>query len=119
MPRSEAPHPPVTRTQLMPALTDEPDAELVARCQRGEAAAWRALVQRYQRLVYAVGRRAGLDEHATADIFQTVFARLVEHLPRLREGRGRFCPPRRPHTRANTQPDQLARRRPWQAGSSR
>jgi RNA polymerase sigma factor (sigma-70 family) len=27
----------------------------------------------------------GLDEHATADIFQTVFARLVEHLPRLRE----------------------------------
>ncbi len=69
----------------MPALTDEPDSELVARCQRGEAAAWRALVQRYQRLVYAVGRRAGLDEHATSDIFQTVFTRLVEHLPRLRE----------------------------------
>ena len=42
------------------ALTGEPDAELVARCQRGEAAAWRALVRRYQRPVYAVGRRAGL-----------------------------------------------------------
>lgn len=69
----------------MPDLTEETDADLVARCQRGEAAAWRVLVLRYQRLVHAVGRRAGLDEHATADIFQTVFARLVEHLPRLRE----------------------------------
>lgn len=71
--------------QWMSALSEEPDAALVARCQRGEAAAWRTLVQRYQRLVYAVGRRAGLDEHASSDIFQTVFARLVEHLPRLRE----------------------------------
>lgn len=69
----------------MSALSEEPDAALVARCQRGEAAAWRTLVQRYQRLVYAIGRRAGLDEHASSDIFQTVFARLVEHLPRLRE----------------------------------
>lgn len=65
--------------------SDESDAALVARCQRGEATAWRALVLRYQRLVYAVGRRAGLDDHASSDIFQTVFARLVEHLPRLRE----------------------------------
>jgi RNA polymerase sigma factor (sigma-70 family) len=70
----------------MPPPTEEPDAELVARCQRGEAAAWRALVQRYQRLVYTVARRAGLDEHGSADVFQTVFARLVEHLPRLRDG---------------------------------
>ena len=28
-------------------------------------------------------RRFGLDEHAAADVFQTVFARLVEHLPRI------------------------------------
>jgi RNA polymerase sigma factor (sigma-70 family) len=65
--------------------TDATDADLVAGCQRGEAPAWQALVQRYQRLVYAVARRAGLDEHAAADVFQTVFTRLVEHLPRLRE----------------------------------
>lgn len=69
----------------MQPLPEEPDALLVARCQRGEAAAWQALVQRYQRLVYAVGRRAGLDDHAAADVFQTVFARLVEHLPRIRD----------------------------------
>ena len=59
------------------------DAALVARCLRGESAAWTALVQRYQRLVYAIVRRAGLDEHTGADVFQTVFSRLVQHLPRI------------------------------------
>ena len=59
------------------------DASLVARCRAGEGAAWTALVQRYQRLVYAIVMRAGLDEHTAADVFQTVFARLLEHLPRL------------------------------------
>ena len=67
----------------MTTLADEDDTALVARCRRGERAAWEALVQRYQRLVYAIVRRAGLDEHSAADVFQTVFARLVEHLPRI------------------------------------
>ena len=57
----------------------------VLRCRAGDAQAWTALVQRYQRLVYAVARRAGCDEHAAADVFQTVFTRLVEHLPRIRQ----------------------------------
>lgn len=61
------------------------DAALIGRCRRGEAAAWEALVRRYQRLVFTVARRAGLDEHAAADVFQTVFARLIESLPRLHE----------------------------------
>lgn len=59
------------------------DASLVARCRSGEAAAWTLLVQRYQRLVYAIVLRAGLDEHSAADVFQTVFSRLLQHLPRL------------------------------------
>jgi RNA polymerase sigma factor (sigma-70 family) len=67
----------------MTALAEEDDAALAARCRRGERAAWVTLVHRYQRLVYAIVRRAGLDEHAAADVFQTVFARLVEHLPRI------------------------------------
>lgn len=69
----------------MSGLADEDDAALVARCRRGEAAAWEVLVNRYQRLVYAIVRRVGLDEHAAADVFQTVFARLVTHLPRIAE----------------------------------
>ena len=69
----------------MDILADEDDAALVARCRRGEGAAWEALVHRYQRLVFAIVRRAGLDEHAAADVFQTVFARLVAQLPRIAE----------------------------------
>ena len=65
----------------------EDDASLVTRCLRGEGAAWETLVERYQRLVYAVARRAGLDEHAAADVFQPVFARLIQHLPRIEEPR--------------------------------
>jgi RNA polymerase sigma factor (sigma-70 family) len=70
----------------MPGPTsDDDDATLVARCRAGEAAAWELLVRRYQRLVYTVARRAGLDEHAAADVFQAVFGRLFEQLGRLRQ----------------------------------
>lgn len=74
---------PMQRRTPTPATLEEDDAALVACCVRGDGAAWSLLVQRYQRLVYAVVRRIGLDEHGAADVFQTVFARLVEHLPRI------------------------------------
>jgi RNA polymerase sigma factor (sigma-70 family) len=67
----------------MTGLADEDDSALVSRCRRGEGAAWEALVHRYQRLVFAIVRRVGLDEHAADDVFQTVFARLVVHLARI------------------------------------
>jgi RNA polymerase sigma factor (sigma-70 family) len=67
-----------------PAATDD-DASLVTRCRQGEAAAWAALVHKYQRLVYAVVMRVGFDEHGAADVFQTVFARLLQHLPKLEQ----------------------------------
>lgn len=63
--------------------SDDSDAVLAARCNRGDGAAWQVLVQRYQRLVYTIVRRIGLDDHMAADVFQTVFMRLMEHLPRL------------------------------------
>ena len=63
--------------------TADDDASLVARCRAGDGKAWAALVKRYQRLVYTVVGRTGLDDHAAADVFQTVFTRLVQHLPRL------------------------------------
>jgi RNA polymerase sigma factor (sigma-70 family) len=71
--------------RVVNAAGEANDAELVARCRQGDASAWTALVHRYQRLVYAIVRRAGLDEHMAADVFQTVFARLVAHLPRIAE----------------------------------
>lgn len=66
-----------------PADPAADDATLVARCRQGDGTAWAALVQRYQRLVYAIVRRLGADEHAAADVFQTVFTRLLQHLPRI------------------------------------
>jgi len=59
------------------------DEALVAACRQGDEAAWEQLVRRYQRLVYTVPRRAGLDEDAAADVFQRVFTSLFEHLDRL------------------------------------
>lgn len=66
-----------------PGVPDDPT--LIQRCRDGDASAWTALVKRYQRLVYAVARSAGLDDDLAADVFQTVFQRLVQHLPRITE----------------------------------
>ena len=64
------------------ALTD---AELVARCRRGDPDAWNQLVERFSRYVYAIcvqAFRLGRDD--AEDVFQEVFARVYEHLDRLR-----------------------------------
>jgi RNA polymerase sigma factor (sigma-70 family) len=59
------------------------DEALMLACQKGDPAAWEALVERYQRLIYTIARRAGLDEEQSADVFQRVFTTLVEHLDRI------------------------------------
>ena len=56
------------------------DAELVAACRRGDQTAWDALVERYQRLIFTVARRAGLSEEQAADVLQDVFLTLFEKL---------------------------------------
>ncbi|MCU0969106.1 MAG: sigma-70 family RNA polymerase sigma factor [Rubrivivax sp.] len=68
---------------MLEDLNDLGDDDLVRRCRAGSEAAWSTLVRRYQRLVYTVPRRAGLSDEACADVFQTTFARLVEHLDRI------------------------------------
>jgi RNA polymerase sigma factor (sigma-70 family) len=77
------PAPARSRPPAHGADPSEHDAALVARCLHGDQAAWATLVRRYQRLVCAIVRRLGLDEHAAADVFQTVFTRLVQHLPTI------------------------------------
>jgi RNA polymerase sigma factor (sigma-70 family) len=56
------------------------DEELLSACRQGDESAWEALVMRYQRLLYAIPRRAGLDEDVAAEVFQDVFAALLEKL---------------------------------------
>jgi RNA polymerase sigma factor (sigma-70 family) len=68
-----------------PPPTPDGDAELVAACRRGEPRAWERLVERFDRLIYTVPRRAGLGTDEAADVFQTVFLRLHEHLETLQQ----------------------------------
>ena len=63
-----------------PARLGLSDAELLIACRRGDAAAWEEMVSRFQRLIYAIPRRAGLDEDAAAEVFQEVFTTLLEKL---------------------------------------
>lgn len=61
------------------------DEQLLLACRRGEEAAWEALVRRYQRLIYAIPRRAGLDEDDAAEVFQEVFATLLENVETIEQ----------------------------------
>jgi RNA polymerase sigma factor (sigma-70 family) len=64
----------------------ESDARLVARCRSGDDDAWRELVERFSRYVYAVIIQAfRLPEHDAEDVFQEVFARAYENLHKLRD----------------------------------
>jgi RNA polymerase sigma factor (sigma-70 family) len=61
------------------------DGQLVARCRTGDQEAWNELVERFSRYVYAIAVQAfKLPEHDAEDVFQEVFTRAYEHLPKLR-----------------------------------
>jgi len=67
------------------SLAAHTDAELVARCRAGDQAAWRELVERFSRYVYAIAAQAfRLPEADAEDVFQEVFTKTYEHLDRLR-----------------------------------
>jgi RNA polymerase sigma factor (sigma-70 family) len=66
-------------------LDDASDESLVLACRRGDGTAWDVLVNRYQRLIYTIPRRAGLDEDRAAEVFQRTFVRLLESLGRIRQ----------------------------------
>jgi len=60
------------------------DRELLAACLQGDAAAWEALIARYQRLIYSIPIRMGLSPNDAADVFQSVCLKLLEHISSLR-----------------------------------
>ncbi len=72
--------------------TDRPDGDgppptgrLVEAALNNDSAAWEMLIERHLGLVWAVPRSMGLARTDAADVVQTVWLRLVEHLDRLRE----------------------------------
>jgi RNA polymerase sigma factor (sigma-70 family) len=54
----------------------------------GDKVAWEKLVQRFSNLVWAIMRGYGLADADAADVFQTTWLRLVEHLGRLHNPQG-------------------------------
>jgi len=64
---------------------DDSDLQLVLACRRGDQLAWEKLIRRYQRLIYAIPLRAGLDEDQAAEIFQEVFTTFFQKLNDIEE----------------------------------
>jgi RNA polymerase sigma-70 factor (ECF subfamily) len=63
------------------------DAALVGRCREGDGDAWRELVERYSRYVFAICTQAfRLPQEQAEDVFQDVFAKAYERLESLRDG---------------------------------
>lgn len=79
--------PPAVRCALIRAVNAVvTDAQLVARCREGDDDAWRELVERFSRYVYAIAVQAfRLPQADAEDVFQEVFARAYVNLPKLRD----------------------------------
>jgi RNA polymerase sigma factor (sigma-70 family) len=69
---------------LEPPSVAETNSELVTRLRRGDRTAWLTLLDRYERLIYAVPRRSGLSAEDSADVFQDVLHAFLRSLPTLR-----------------------------------
>lgn len=70
---------------IQSASADRSDAELWKACVSGDDSAWSQLVDRYQRLIYAVPRRAGLTEEQCSDVFQDVFLLLLQKVNEIEQ----------------------------------
>lgn len=66
-------------------VDNPPLADQVARALEGDQQAWRELVDRFARLVWSVARSHRLDHADAADVCQTTWLRLHEHLHSLRD----------------------------------
>lgn len=71
------------KTYLNTEKQDKEDKRLVMLCRKGEQAAWDRIVEKYQRLIVSIPRRAGLNEEQVADVFQDVFVTLLEKIDLL------------------------------------
>jgi RNA polymerase sigma factor (sigma-70 family) len=61
------------------------DRILVERCLAGDQAAWTLLLEKYERLIYGVALRQGLNETQAGDVFQNVALLLLQHLEQVRD----------------------------------
>jgi RNA polymerase sigma factor (sigma-70 family) len=71
--------------ELKASRLQKTDGELLLACRRGEQTAWDELVERFQRLVSTVPRRAGLSEEQASDVFQEVFLTLFQKMDEIEQ----------------------------------
>ncbi|MDQ1288786.1 MAG: hypothetical protein QG622_2352 [Actinomycetota bacterium] len=71
--------------RTVPPWSDEETAGLVHDAARGNRAAWDTLVQRYVALLWSIALRHGLNESDAADVVQTTWLRLLEHIDEVRD----------------------------------
>lgn len=64
---------------------DPSNAALLDGCRQGDQLAWSALVRRYERLVYAIPLREGVDADVAGDIAQETFAELLRSINSIRD----------------------------------
>ena len=63
------------------------DPDLIRACLKGQAAAWKALINRYAALIYSLCLRSGLSQADAEDVFQDVCVILLDHLGDLRDAK--------------------------------
>jgi RNA polymerase sigma factor (sigma-70 family) len=81
--RSEGDHRALTGTG---DPTDQPLVPwLVEQAAKGDRDAWNALVDRFGPTVWAIARGHRLNQSDAADVFQTTWLRLLEHLDRIQQ----------------------------------
>lgn len=67
----------------MTAVTEIDSGSLVSRAAAGESEAWTGLIERFSGMVLSVARARGLNSTDAADVSQTVWLRLIEHMTRI------------------------------------
>ena len=58
---------------------------LVRRAIAGDTRAWERLIDKYGRLIWSITREFRLAESDAADVFQTTWMRLIEHIDRIEQ----------------------------------
>ncbi|HLM60336.1 MAG TPA: sigma-70 family RNA polymerase sigma factor [Pyrinomonadaceae bacterium] len=61
------------------------DEELVNACRGGDETAWETIVYKYQNMLFAIPKRAGLSQDLAADVLQDVFKTLFEKLDAIEQ----------------------------------
>jgi DNA-directed RNA polymerase specialized sigma24 family protein len=64
-------------------VADLDATRLMRRAAQGDRRAWEQLVEKYERLIWSITRDFKLVESDAADVFQTTWMRLIEHIDRI------------------------------------